>query len=648
MVDLYFAQVVALRVVKPATARRAVSALQWQADKDEYLGERVRFVVDDSQCVKDALRAQERLYNQHLENSIEDPHDKLPTDTLSRQDSRRVISTVLAESRANWQPLCICWMGSEAMMLRNASMRKFTLPDLLTILDTHTPRDDGPFDRQMLALVYRPGTKHKERQKKKRVVGSWRHKDYVQCFTGMVAMSLFIRLYANATLNFRTGQGENHPPAWYNIMLVEGWTSQSAAYEAYSEIMAYLRISWEKVTHLRKASTERASRKLVPFEIKSMTKHATRGGNNGESSRFDESYMTELHPATLNVMSGFEKNETYFIPRTRVDIQDYCRQHGKEPADLIFPRRNLWLQEKLSVGGDDSKAASNFLHETLPFLAKVVIQDGIYWIHDFPNHTASRHLLHVMPADYPQFARNARAWAHQQHLGLGAHQMTAMQTQTQQAFHTVNHRFSTFENQFSSLRNDVQQVLALLQQKDGTANGTANGNNGGGYGGGKDNGNGELFSCAGGPPPSPIRRFVGWVAGKVQGGEKELQEHPEQVQQVQKLRSVPHIPPFPTGMPKSWADLQVQHSAYHLEKHTTAHKTHWPDNVRNAYSKRVYLFNHLVATANRMHGPAPLGTKLPLAAARLDAQRDGVSMNKVLRQLKSVDPAKRKRNRNKP
>ena len=97
VVDLYFAQVVALRVVKPATARRAISTLQWQADKDEYLGERVRFVVDDSQCVKDALRAQERLYNQHLENSIEDPHDKLPTDTLSRQDLRRIISTALAE-----------------------------------------------------------------------------------------------------------------------------------------------------------------------------------------------------------------------------------------------------------------------------------------------------------------------------------------------------------------------------------------------------------------------------------------------------------------------------------------------------------------------------------------------------------------------
>ena len=80
---------------------------------------------------------------------------------------------------------------------------------------------------------------------------------------------------------------------------------------------------------LRKASMERASCKLVPFEIKSMTNHTTCGGKNGESSHFDESYMTELHPATLYVMHGFENNVTYFIPHTRVDIQGYSRKHGK-------------------------------------------------------------------------------------------------------------------------------------------------------------------------------------------------------------------------------------------------------------------------------------------------------------------------------
>ena len=35
------------------------------------------------------------------------------------------------------------------------------------------------------------------------------------------------------------------------------------------------------------------------------------------------------------------------------------------------------------------------------------------------------------------------------------------------------------------------------------------------------------------------------------------------------------------------------------------------------------LFKHLVAVDNCMQGPAPPSTKLPLAAAKLDTQRDG-------------------------
>jgi hypothetical protein len=92
-----------------------------------------------------------------------------------------------------------------------------------------------------------------------------------------------------------------------------------------------------------------------------------------------------------------------------VDVKAYCRRHGRDPVDFIFPRRFLWKQEQESDGGDKSKAATAFLDEALPFLAEVAIQDGIYWIEKFPNHPASLHLLHVMPADFPQFAATARA-----------------------------------------------------------------------------------------------------------------------------------------------------------------------------------------------------------------------------------------------
>ena len=55
--------------------------------------------------------------------------------------------------------------------------------------------------------------------------------------------------------------------------------------------------------------------------------------------------------------------------------------------------------EQQAPTGDKPKAAANFLLVTLPILAKVLIQDGIYWIKKYPTHTVSQHLLHILPID---------------------------------------------------------------------------------------------------------------------------------------------------------------------------------------------------------------------------------------------------------
>ena len=45
--------------------------------------------------------------------------------------------------------------------------------------------------------------------------------------------------------------------------------------------------------------------------------------------------------------------------------------------------------------------------------------------------------------------------------------------------------------------------------------------------------------------------------------------------------------------------------------------------ARQGLKCMLHLFKHLVAVANCMHAPAPPITKFPLAAAKLDMQRDG-------------------------
>ena len=76
-------------------------------------------------------------------------------------------------------------------------------------------------------------------------------------------------------------------------------------------------------------------------------------------------------------------------------------------ASLIFPRIKQWREQYHDVDGDDSDAAYNFLYHTLPFLAVVVIQNGIYWVRDYPTHEFARLRLHAMPPWYARWAAAA-------------------------------------------------------------------------------------------------------------------------------------------------------------------------------------------------------------------------------------------------
>ena len=61
------------------------------------------------------------------------------------------------------------------------------------------------------------------------------------------------------------------------------------------------------------------------------------------------------------------------------------------------------------MGYDKGLAAKNFVNSLLPFLAEIVLQDGIYFTADFPDHPYSKILLQKMSADgYDQWASETR------------------------------------------------------------------------------------------------------------------------------------------------------------------------------------------------------------------------------------------------
>jgi hypothetical protein len=100
-----------------------------------------------------------------------------------------------------------------------------------------------------------------------------------------------------------------------------------------------------------------------------------------------------------------------------------------EVTNLLFPGRLKWIEEFNSLGGDKSKGAEHFLFEVLPFLSEVICQDGIFWIHHFPNNPATRELLSRLEnktgrQHYIDWAKEKRKEVEEILHGLEEHQTT--------------------------------------------------------------------------------------------------------------------------------------------------------------------------------------------------------------------------------
>ena len=116
--------------------------------------------------------------------------------------------------------------------------------------------------------------------------------------------------------------------------------------------------------------------------IGQMSKHMT--------AKIDTAYLPELPAEAMHAGAGFsiQPPEAYFVPRA------FLRLPWSDEIITIsvFPEIRRWRNEIKSINGDSGRAAHNFIHKLLPYLAKVVVQDGVFWIEKLPNHQISLQL----------------------------------------------------------------------------------------------------------------------------------------------------------------------------------------------------------------------------------------------------------------
>ena len=365
-----------------------------------------------------------------------DPHSNLPCHTLTDEEHRRALHCILSKNISQWQLLASSWNIGNNSFIWCDMFLKLRLPSLM-LNKTHGPKLVDGSIAPMLAFILNKsdikgggGTKRggmskkaieaaKERAAKKtgtsnddndgdyaqgkgnkRITGLWRHVEWRRCGIGMTAMSLFVQFYnvSDRAVHFYDSDDRNKQPHWWKRKVWPQWKDTRVAGTAYSRVLKDSNISWGKVIHMRSAGIEFASShgKLDGGSVSTMSKHQT--------SKLEKAYLTELHPQVMRVMSGHKKDDKYYVPRALLTLpwsDDQICQH-------IFPKLALWQSQFRNPLGDHSKAAENMLFDLLPYLAKVVVQDGIYWVNSYPDHEVTRLLLNTMPPEYERWAAKAQ------------------------------------------------------------------------------------------------------------------------------------------------------------------------------------------------------------------------------------------------
>jgi len=567
-IDLYFATEIANKLFTPANARRYVSGLQFYADTLEHAGSNPRFEVESSD-VKQALLSQKTNYTATVVKSFIDMHDDLPTNVMSVEDALRCIKYSIP--RPNWASICICITGGFQIFLRGKSVRNATIPTL-RLDENHGPRRPNSTSEQRIPILSQvlPRGTQKKKNERTRVAGAYRHKNVYLCWTSMTAMRLFI--YLNEILQDQIhfyGGTNGNPPKWYSHFLVD-FRVYNTHRDAFARMYKNLGITWNKCTHLRKVGIDYAAFNGCDKEkISQMSKHG--------KDRIDLSYLPEMPPDVMQVLAGYSlargNPQVYHNERIYYDVNHWGDAYAR--AQLLWPQINRWRQQCASPQGDKGEAARNFLWKVLPYLSEVILQDGIYWIQDFPTHEVSIRLKSIQ--GYEQWANEARIEIANRAESQSNAAIAQLSVSCQTAF---NHLQNAQNEKFAELKNlilGVNQQVQVIER-----NQTA-----------------HVY-----PMFRPmLRNFFAPTPFFAPGNQAVIRSTTANAAMTNtNAATAPNavittfngtaaagqtaIPIFPRTLPNTMKELVEQHLRCSLESYYTATKTQWPQATQMMFSKR--------------------------------------------------------------
>ena len=372
-VDEYFRIAVVDRTCAKASISRIIQALQWMYNNLEVpAGD---FVVRSPVVAAAVDQQQENRRNSPSCKLGTDPHKGLK-DVLAESDKKKIAS-YMHRHRPDWGSLSTSFSWGNNAGVRGASTRKFGYAEMYTSKG-FGPAKEGPRAQTML-LVLRAGDPHKDKFTTDRMVGCWRHRIPVLCATGNLSLHVINDLRQDQDIEFLHAD-KTVRASWWDKPLIDYDTLDDET-GPMKEVYAATGVSGCKLTHNRTYAVQQAgSEGLAPFQINSFTKHML--------EKMHKSYQAEVDKEACKVMAGFSKDEGYFVEREHLELPFAIAAL----IDFLLPSYREWVTEHQSENGDKSSCCRNFLFDTIPYMVRVVVQDGIYLVRDFPEHQMSNYL----------------------------------------------------------------------------------------------------------------------------------------------------------------------------------------------------------------------------------------------------------------
>lgn len=623
-VDYYFSRNVVDRRGGVGTIRRIVSALQLFADKFEHVGKGFKV---ESEIVKKALETQKTKQAQRTlaRSAQRDPHkglkDRMPV------DDQLTLLRYIYSARSDWAAASLSFNWGIQGAVRGASNRKLTLCDL------NMSFGFGPVERgenaKALLLVIRKGPIHKDRHDTDHQVGAWRHKHFELCSVLSTAMSVVWYLVQHQdSIHFKYDKREKKAE-WWGIPFLD-WEKYSDTANAFKEIYEKTGVENSKLTHLRTTALQTLGFfDLAPHQTNSHTNHII-------DKKHDSAYGPVATRDTLKVSSGFNRDEVYFVPRTEIELPHDTNYYAKR----ILPALSTWQQQQASKDGDTSSAGRQFVTEMIPWFIRIIVQDGVFLIKDFPNHAISKLLLDKIP-QYEIFAMEARKNVEVALEHFPVDSLKALNDDAREAFDAIRADYTTSKEaqrvQFAELRGrmsrvesslgglhdllqrqnqQIQQILHNQQQQRDAAPAATSARN-------------EAAQDAVVRRPPSARN--GPNGRRMIGNGNEY------------LGTLPRLPNFDKQMPRTLPELVYMWNNLQLGRYVNANKGGWPQPLRLGYSRRLYLIRAVEFTAEANN------ESFEEAKDRLEAERKalGQTLSQFLTTLKTQDNSIQPRNRRK-